>query len=431
MVSLGRSTCLAAAVALVVLLAAVPAWATSPGVNGKIYFQACEIPCSGYDVFSVNPDGSGLENITDVVTDSPGPPDSAWDPSVSADGKVMAFGVDSQATAEIWIMNTDGTGAHQLTNDNLLDQEPSISPDGSRIVWNQWSPFPEYTDRDIWSMNADGSSQELFFNGSGEDYYPEFTPDGQTVVMGSETGDLDIRKVPAAVAVPPLTEATAVAADDEFLENEPTVSPDGSTVAFTRTPTTMFLGPFDIYGVSIDGGPETPLFATGASEISPAYSPDGTKIIFTQDFTAAMIGNADGSGTPVPLPLEGVESPGRFNWAPAPPPPVLEEGGVGGGSGSGGSAGGGSSPAKPAPATKLRKHPPKRTTKRLAKFAFGSDKADSHFECKLDRRPFKACGSPFKRKVKLGKHVFKARAVDAQGKADPTPAIFRWRVVAP
>ena len=262
----------AAAIAiLLVACGAGSAEATSPGVNGKIYFQACDSVCSTYDVYRVNPDGSELENVTEAVTDPAGAPDAAWDPSVSADGQMLAFGVDSQATSEIWVMNTDGTGAHQLTEDNLLDQEPSISPDGSRIVWNQWSPFPEYTDRDIWTMNSDGSGQELFFNGSGEDYYPQFTPDGQTVVMGSETGDLDIRKVPAATAVPPLTEAIGVADDDEFLENEPTVSPDGKTVAFRRTPKSMFLGPFDIYAVSIDGGTEVPLFDTSASETSPGF----------------------------------------------------------------------------------------------------------------------------------------------------------------
>lgn len=403
--------------ALVLLLGAVSARATSPGVNGKLYFQACDSPCSGYDVYSVNPDGSGLENVTDVVTDPPGPPESAWDPSVSADGRVMAFGVDSQATAEIWIMNTDGTGAHQLTEDNLLDQEPSISPDGSRIVWNQWSPFPEYTDRDIWTMGADGSGQQLFFNGSGEDYYPEFTPDGQTVVMGSETGDLDIRKVPAALAVPPLTVATGVAEDDEFLENEPTVSPDGSAVAFTQTPKTMFLGPFDIYAVGIDGGESVPLFDSGASETSPAYSPDGTKIVFTQDLTTAMVGNADGSGTPVPLALEGVESPSRFDWVPAAAPPVAAGGG------------GGSPPAAVSPATKLGKHPPKRTKKRQARFTFSSDQAGSRFECKLDKKRFRACTSPYKKKVKVGKHKFQVRAVSPQGKADPTPVVFRWKVL--
>jgi len=422
MVSPGKTACLAALAAAFGLLAAAPAEAAFPGQNGKIYFQACNVPCSGYDIYAINSDGSGLENVTDVVTDSAGLPDSAWDPSVSADGKTMAFGVDSQATAEIWVMNTDGTGAHQLTEDNLLDQEPSISPDGSRIVWNQWSPYPEYTDRDIWTMNADGSDQELFFNGSGEDYYPQFTPDGQTVVMGSETGDLDVRKVPSALAAPPLTEATAVAADDELLESEPSVSPDGSTVAFTQTPKTMFLGPFDIDAVGIDGGPTTPLFDSAASEVSPAYSPDGTKILFTEDQTKAMVGNADGSGTPVQLDLGGtVESPSRFDWAPAPKSEVSDSG-----------------EREPppqttpdAPKTLLRKHPPKRTKKRLAKFAFGSDEPGSRFECKLDHKPFKGCRSPLKRKVKAGPHLFKVRAVNAVGTADATPAVFRWRVLRP
>jgi hypothetical protein len=85
--------------------------------------------------------------------------------------------------------------------------------------------------------------------------------------------------------------------------------------------------------------------------------------------------------------------------------------------------------SNPAPATQLKKHPPKRTTKRLAKFTFGSSEAGSSFECKLDKKPFRACTSPYQRKVKAGKHQFQVRAVDVQGKADETPAVFRWKVV--
>jgi tricorn protease-like protein len=413
-----------AAVLVVALWAVAPVQAAYPGANGKIYFQACDSSGCGYDIYAVNPDGSGLENITDVVTDSPGEPDNAFDPSVSADGKRMVFGVDSQATAEIWIMDTDGTDAHQLTEDNLLDQRPSISADGSRIVWNQWSPFPTYTDRDIWTMNADGSGQELLFNGTAEDYSPQFTPDGQTVVMASETGDMDIRKIPSVPAVPPLTSATGVAEDDALLESQPAVSPDGAKVAFSQTPTSSSFGPFDIYSVGIDGGATTPLFDTSASEMSPAYSPDGNLIVFSSDFNP-MIGNADGSGIPVPLDLGSeVNSAGDFEWAPAPAPttPVVDPG----------QPGAGSQPpliSVPAPKTSLRKHPPKRTTQRLARFAFGSDEPGSRFECKLDQKPFRTCTSPFEKKVKRGPHRFQVRAVGAQGKADLTPAVFRWKVL--
>jgi hypothetical protein len=117
------------------------------------------------------------------------------------------------------------------------------------------------------------------------------------------------------------------------------------------------------------------------------------------------------------------------------------EGGGGGGSTQGGStqSGGGtqggsnSSDSKPKlnhpPVTQLKNHPALRTAKRTAKFSFSANEAGSHFECKLDRRPFKACSSPFKKKVGLGRHRFKVRAVDAQGLADPTPAVFSWRIV--
>jgi hypothetical protein len=83
------------------------------------------------------------------------------------------------------------------------------------------------------------------------------------------------------------------------------------------------------------------------------------------------------------------------------------------------------------PNTQLKKHPGKRSSKRKANFTFASTEAGSSFECKLDKKPFRACTSPFKKKVGLGAHKFQVRAVNAQGKADPSPAAFSWRVVRP
>jgi hypothetical protein len=47
---------------------------------------------------------------------------------------------------------------------------------------------------------------------------------------------------------------------------------------------------------------------------------------------------------------------------------------------------------------------------------------------RLDKAPFKPCRSPFRRKVKSGRHSFKVRAVSAADAADPATASYRWQV---
>jgi hypothetical protein len=226
--------------------------------------------------------------------------------------------------------------------------------------------------------------------------------------------------------VPPLTTATGVAEDNELLESEPTVSPDGTRVAFTQTPKTMFLGPFDIYSVGIDGGATTPLFNAMASETSPAYSPDGTKIAF-DSAGIPLIGNANGSGTPAPLNVGTLTSVSRFDWAPKQFVPPSEEPPPGASSNPPAAT---SPPAvKSPPSGRLGTHPKKKTTNRRARFTFSSDQAGSSFQCKLDKKPFRGCSSPFVRTAKPGRHRFKLRAVSPEGLADPTPAVFRWRVL--
>lgn len=82
-----------------------------------------------------------------------------------------------------------------------------------------------------------------------------------------------------------------------------------------------------------------------------------------------------------------------------------------------------------APATLLRKHPPKATRSATAKFVFGTDLAGATFRCKLDGKPAQGCRSPkvYKR-LKPGRHTFKVWAT-AGGPTDPTPAKFSWKVL--
>ncbi len=82
------------------------------------------------------------------------------------------------------------------------------------------------------------------------------------------------------------------------------------------------------------------------------------------------------------------------------------------------------------PQTKITKGAPNKTDETKLKFKFTSSEPGSTFECKLDKKKFKACTSP--RKVKHldgGKHKFKVIATDAAGNTDPTAAKDKFKVV--
>jgi hypothetical protein len=82
-----------------------------------------------------------------------------------------------------------------------------------------------------------------------------------------------------------------------------------------------------------------------------------------------------------------------------------------------------------APSTKIKSGPKGKVKATTAKFKFSSPTKGAKFECKLDKGKFKPCKSPKKYKgLKLGKHVFKVRAV-ANGLADPTPAKRQFKIV--
>jgi hypothetical protein len=97
-----------------------------------------------------------------------------------------------------------------------------------------------------------------------------------------------------------------------------------------------------------------------------------------------------------------------------------------GGGADGGGGGGGGTVNRPQ--TTITEGPKKKSTKRRVKIAFESDEPRSTFKCKLDKGAFEACESPFKARVKRGRHRFAVFAVDADGNEDQSPAEIRFKV---
>ncbi|MGN6202670.1 MAG: Ig-like domain-containing protein, partial [Solirubrobacterales bacterium] len=208
--------------------------------------------------------------------------------------------------------------------------------------------------------------------------------------------------------------------------------------------------------VGPNGGIEPPEVTTAAkTEASGTAEPGALVRVFRKDSSepgelGAFLGEAtaDGSGnwavTYAALPGKTLVTATQTNAQggtseladpvatpadPNPPTPEEETGKGGGGNSGGGSSGNnngggnGGTKDKTPPDTKIVKGPPKKTHKTTVKFKFTSTEAGSTFQCKMDRKPFKACASPKKyKKLKPGKHVFKVRAIDKAGNVDPTPA---------
>jgi Tol biopolymer transport system component len=76
--------------------------------DGKLYFSSDRT--GNYEVWSVNPDGSDLKQLTNN-------PSSDSVPFLSADAKTIYFESDRTGVLQIWQMNTDGTDQRQLTTE--------------------------------------------------------------------------------------------------------------------------------------------------------------------------------------------------------------------------------------------------------------------------------------------------------------------------
>ncbi len=145
-------------------------------------------------------------------------------PSWSPDGSKIAFVRNySSATAQVWVMNADGTGQVNLSNYEWgFNRFPAWSPDGSKIAFNRWN--------DIWVMNADGSNQtQITFAASGGYLQASWSPDGTQLVVGNGLnfeGDIfvmnadgsDVRKIadgvhPTWQSLPPLALTVADSPD--------------------------------------------------------------------------------------------------------------------------------------------------------------------------------------------------------------------------
>lgn len=248
------------------------------GINGKIAFQTYRDGNS--EIYVMNADGSGQTNLSNNSADD-GVPDT------SPDSSKIAFQAHRDGRPEIYVMNADGSGQTRLTDNPEGNNEPAWSPDGTKIAFTS----SRDGNQEIYVMNADGSGQTRLTNNSAIDNTAAWSPDGTKIAFfTSRDGNDEIYIMNSDGS------GQANLTNQSGTDNSPAWSPDGSKIAFH----TNRDGNFEVYVMNADGSGQTNLSNNGAElDILPDWSPDGTKLVFHSNRDGndeVYVMNADGSG---------------------------------------------------------------------------------------------------------------------------------------
>ncbi|MGA8152034.1 MAG: hypothetical protein WB952_13865 [Terriglobales bacterium] len=202
---------------------------------------------SGYDIFTANPDGSDLKQLTNA-------PGYDAEATISLDGKKIVFTSLRHGDLDIYSMDADGRRVKQLTHELGYDGGPFFSPDRKWIIYRAYHPTSEKeisdykellkqnlirpTSLELWIMKADGSGKRQITNLGAASFGPSFFPDGKRVIFSSNQGS------------------------------------------------TGGMGNFELYTINLDGSNLERITYSEGFDGFPVFSPDGGKLVWASNRNA-------------------------------------------------------------------------------------------------------------------------------------------------
>jgi len=151
-----------------------------------------------YDIFIANPDGSNLKQLTDTYGYDA-------ECVFSPDGKKILFTSDRDGDLELYEMDTEGKNVKRLANSPGYDGGAFYSQDGKKIcfrarVITDSAELKDYQEKlkeglieprylELFVMNADGTGRTQITNNGAANFCPYFRPDGKKIIFASNMDD--------------------------------------------------------------------------------------------------------------------------------------------------------------------------------------------------------------------------------------------------
>lgn len=226
-----------------------------------------------FEIFTVNPDGSDLIQITDNDYDD-------WGATWSPNREQLAFRSTRSGLPVIYVMDADGTNVERISDSKLYVGNPyyqatmSWSPDGSQLVYSanlngNW---------DIWVSNLNNGQLMRLTNEISEDSHPDWSPDGSQIVFNSDRDGLfEIYTMNIDG-----TNVTRLTHNQEAIVIFPRWSPNGDEIVFF-TNSLEDGSQADIFIMNTHCNNIRQLTTHSAIDRVATYSPDGQSIVFRSE----------------------------------------------------------------------------------------------------------------------------------------------------
>jgi TolB protein len=266
---------------------AYPFW--SPDGKQVVFQSDRHTNMSGdFAIYIMDVDGTNIRRLTFREESDETP---VWSPDGS---KILFSSYVKAEDNELFLMKTDGTDITQLTNHPGRDGHQKFSPDGTRIIFNSQRDDDgkgEIRNYEIYEMKLDGSDIGRLTDFPEWDTYPSISPDGSKIVWRrvlptggtSDSGRNSEIFVMNRDGSDPMN-LTNHSAFDGY----PSWSPDCSKIVFASNRNGKTRGNFHIYIMDSDGSDVTKILDNEASveDARPMWSPDGSKILFNRQYIA-------------------------------------------------------------------------------------------------------------------------------------------------
>ena len=198
------------------------------------------------------------------------------EPTISPDGKLVAYASDASGNWDIYTIRTTGGTPINLTAGSPADDlQPAFSPDGEEIAFRS-----ERDGGGLFVMGATGESARRLTDVG---FNPAWSPDGRRIAFGSErvTEYPGARDATSPLSVVDVRSGAVSLLLDSLDAVQPAWSPHGDRIAFWGL--VGATGQRDLWTVAADGSHVVRVTSDADLDWSPRWSPDGRFLYFSSD----------------------------------------------------------------------------------------------------------------------------------------------------